>query len=107
MVGKSRGNAEMRYTQTIIVAVGGLGLSGVWLFNDKAVLAHHRAHGPTLVRAVIFLAIAGLRRDRRAYAKRRPNIRMNGQSTSTCTDGCSNTPYPTNQYISSSINFSQ
>ena len=36
-----------------------------------------------------------------------PNIQTNSQSTSTCTDGCSNTPYPTNQYISSSISFSQ
>ncbi len=37
-----------------------------------------------------------------------PNIQTAGQSNNTCAgDGCSNTPYPTNQVISSSISFSQ
>ena len=37
-----------------------------------------------------------------------PNIQTDGQSTSTCVSGsgCDNTPYPTNQVVSSSISFS-
>ncbi len=36
-----------------------------------------------------------------------PNVQAAGQNSSTCAsgDGCSNTPYPTNQVISSSISF--
>ena len=36
-----------------------------------------------------------------------PNIQAVIPSNNTCADGCSNTPYPANQYISSSISFSQ
>ncbi len=64
----------MKYTQTFIMTGVGLGLAGFWIFDDKAVMAHHAPSVKTLTSAVIFLAIAvaaGLFRDRRAYMRRR------------------------------------
>ncbi len=64
----------MKYTQTTIMTVVGLGLAGFWLFNDKAVMAHQMPSGSTLARAGLFLVIAvaaGLFRDWRSYVKRR------------------------------------
>ena len=67
------GDADVKYTQTIIMTLLGFGVTAFWLLTDKAVMAHHMPAGDTLARAAIMFVVvsgAGLYRDRRAFQRK-------------------------------------